>query len=139
MARTYDTAKLALNDPSDADWALAYARFALRDKPNEANAYPAGSLQDEELNALLEADKVTDTTDGGGDGTAYYRPHLVAASLIESTPEWVERFSAGGYSESVRSALEVASGVRKAGRWIDDSINDSTSGRVGARSLRLRT
>ena len=94
MARTYSTTNLALNDPTSADWALAYARFALRDKPNDANTYPFSSLEDEELNALLEATKITDTTDNGGDGTAYYVPHLMAADLIEGDPELRVRLGA---------------------------------------------
>jgi hypothetical protein len=53
MARTYNLTHLALNDPTAATWALAYVRFALRDKPNDADAWPALSLQDEELNAQI--------------------------------------------------------------------------------------
>lgn len=139
MARTYSTTKLALNDPSDADWALAYVRFALRDKPNDASTFPSDSLDDEEINAALEAAKITDTVANGGDGTVYYEAHKVAARLLQGNPEWVSRFSAGGYSEERRSATEVAWSVKRAGKWIDASIIDSTDGRIGGSSLVLRT
>lgn len=135
MARTYSLVDLALNDPSDADWALSYARFALRDKPNDASTYPAGSLEDEEVNAALTANKLTDSTASGGDGTVYYRPHLVAAELLEANPEFVERFSVSGYSEQIRTADSIARGIRRAGRWIDDSIRTSTDKRVGGTSI----
>jgi len=61
MARTYSTSDLALNDPTDADWALAYVRFALRDKPNDANAFPSDSLEDEEINAALTGNRPSRT------------------------------------------------------------------------------
>lgn len=135
MARTYSTADLALNDPSDADFALAYVRFALRDKPNDASTYPAASLDDEEINAALEAGKITDAIADGGDGTSYYRPHLTAAELLQGNPEFVERFSAGGYSEQARSAGAIARGIRRQGRWIDASIRESTDKRIGGTSI----
>ena len=135
MFRTYNTTHLALNDPSDATWALAYVRFALRDKPNDASAYPAGSLDDDELNAVLTARKLTDLMANGGDGTDYYVPHQVAAEIIEANPEFVERFSVSGYSEQVRSADSIARGIRRAGRWIDASIRASTSKRIGGTSI----
>lgn len=131
MARTYSLANLALNDTTDADWALAYVRFALRDTPNDASAYPEGSLQDEEINAALEAGKITDTVVSGGDGTAYYFPHDVAADLLRGNPYWLERWSAAGYSEERRKVSAVARGILKQGRWINASIITATDGRVG--------
>lgn len=133
MARTYDLTHLALNDPTDSDWALAYARFALRDKPNDASAYPAGSLTDEELSAMLEAGVLTDTT--VTPNVDYYAPHAVAAELIEGNPEFIQRFSVSGYSEEVRKADAIARGIRRAGRWIDASIRESSDGAVGGTSI----
>ena len=138
MARTYNLTHLALNDPTSANWALAYVRFALRDKPNDADAYPANSLEDEEINAILEAEKVTDSTDMGGDGTSYYEPHKTAARILSANPEVVTRFSAGGYSEETRPVAALVHAIRRQGRWIDDSIIDSTDGRLGGQSLVLR-
>lgn len=135
MARTYSLVHLALNTPSSSDWALAYVRFALRDKPNDASTYPAGSLEDEEINAALDARKLTDTVASGGDGTSYYPAHLVAAELLEANPEFVERFSVSGYSEQTRTADSIARGIRRAGAWIDASIRTSTSKRVGGTSI----
>jgi len=137
MAQTYSLIKLALNDATDADWALAYVRFALRDKPNENSAYPTGSLDDAEISAALEADKVQDTTANGGDGTYYYRPHRVAARLLTGNPNWVSRWSVGGYSEQGPSMDAAARGIRSQGRWIDDSIATLTSKRIGGSSLHL--
>ena len=132
MARTYNLTHLALNDPTSATWALAYVRFALRDKPNDANAYPALSLQDEELNPqiagmALEEDSVT-----------YYPAHRIAAKLLLSNPEWVQRYSAGGYSEELREASEIAKGIISGGSWIDASINDATDGAIALGQIRLR-
>jgi len=136
MARTYSTSDLALNDPTDADWALAYVRFALRDKPNDASAYPSDSLEDEEINAALTGNKLVD--DGVTPNVTYYQPHRVAADLLEGNPWWVTRFNAAGYSEELRDVSSIAKGLRRAGRWIDESITDSTDGRLGATSLDVR-
>lgn len=136
MARTYDLNDLAANDPTDAGWALAYVRFALRDKPNEATAYPIDSLQDEEINAALEAQKLTDTDD---DETTYYPAHRVAAALLSGNPTWVNRWSSGGVSEEVRDAKTAAKAIIEAGRWIDAAIDEGSSGRLTVGQLRLVT
>lgn len=139
MASTYETVDLALNDPTDADWALAYVRFALRDKPNDASAYPPGTLDDAEINALLEATKVQDVTANGGDDAYYYQPHKVAADLLVSNPGWVTRWSVPGASEEYRRPGDVAAGILRAGRWIEKSIQSSTDGRLGSVRMVLTT
>lgn len=137
MAQTYSTTDLALNDPTSADWALAYVRFALRDKPNENSAYPSGSLDDAEINAALEAEKIQDSAADGGDNAYYYLPHRVAARLIMGNPAWVTRWSVGGYSEQRPSIDAAARGIRAQGRWIDRSIATLTGKRIGGVNLEL--
>ena len=133
MARTYDLVDLAANDATDADWALAYVRFALRDKPNEANAYPALSLFDEEIAAALAAAAVTYETD------TYYPAHRVAAKLLRANPEFTTRWSAAGVSEEYRDAADVARAIIEQGAWIDAAITNATGGRVSFGQLRFRT
>lgn len=136
MARTYNLTHFALNDPTDATWALAYVRFALRDKPNEATAYPIDSLSDEEINAALSAQALVDE---GVTPVTYYPAHRVAAALVEGNPTWVERWSSAGVSEAFRDAAETAKAIIKAGRWIDQAIAVDTDGRLTAGQLRLVT
>lgn len=135
MASTYDLTDLALNDPTDATWALAYVRFALRDKPNEASAYPIGSLSDEELNALIDGMSLEDEYDGSAE--VYYPAHRIAARILASNPEFVQRWSAAGVSQEYRAAKDVARDIVSAGAWIDASISDLTDGRLAPGQLRL--
>ena len=135
MARTYPVNSLYGNDTTSADWALAMTRLILRDIPNDNDAYPNGSLQDQEISTHLEATKVQDA---GGDNTVYYFPHHVAALLVSANPEWRSRWSAAGYSETLRSASDVARNIRASYAWINSLIMNTTNGRVGGRSLRLR-
>lgn len=137
MARTYNLTHLALNDPTSAAWALAYVRFALRDKPNEAAAYPIDSLSDEEINAAFAAQALVD--DGVTPSVSYYPAHRVAAGLIEGNPTWVQRWSSAGVSEALRDAGETAKAIVKAGRWIDRAIGRASDGRLTAGQLRLIT
>jgi hypothetical protein len=135
MARTYDLTDLALNDPTDADWALAYVRFALRDKPNEATAYPLGSLTDEELEPLIAGMALSDEVDGSTE--TYYPAHRIAARILASNPEFVQRWSAAGVSQEYRAARDVARDIVTAGAWVDASISDLTDGRLAPGQLRL--
>lgn len=135
MARTYDVTDLALNDPTSLAWAVAYVRFALRDKPNESSAYPLGSLQDEEIEAALAGGALADEIDGSTE--TYYPAHRVAARLLASNPEFVQRWSAAGVSQEFRAAKDVARDIVTAGAWIDASISDLTDGRVAPGQLRL--
>jgi len=137
MASTYTIANLDPTDLDGAAWALAWVRFLLRDKPNEGSTFPPGSLDDDELTANLNADRIQDTTAGGGDDTYYFRPHLTASRLIVSNPTWISRWSSGGVSEEMRDASEVATAIRKANTWIDDAIGTATTGRVGGLSLEV--
>ena len=137
MASTYTIANLLPVDLDGSDWALARVRYFLRDKPNEGTAFPPGSLDDDELLAELDADRVQDTTAGGGDGTYYFRPHVTAARVIISNPTWLSRWTAGSVSEVYRDAEGVARAIRTQNQWIDDLIDTTTSGRVGGRSLEV--
>jgi hypothetical protein len=132
VATTYNLTHLALNTVTSATWALAYVRFALRDKPNAASAYPANGLADEEINAVIAADAIVD-----GSAT-YYPAHRVAARLLRANPEFVQRFSAAGYSEELRDAGDVARGIIEQGAWIDAAIADATDGRVSFGQIRFR-
>ena len=137
MASTYVTADLKLNDVTDADWALAYVRFALRDKPNASGAYPVGSLDDDELTAAITANAVVDT--GVTPNVTYYPAHRIAASLLAGNPEFIQRWSAAGVSEELRSASEIAREIISSGSWIDATIRSGSSGRVAFGQLRLVT
>jgi hypothetical protein len=132
VASTYNLTHLALNDVTDATWALAYVRFALRDKPNAGSAYPALSLSDEELAAMVDAMSLTH------ESVVYYPAHRIAAKLLLANPEWVQRYSAGGYSEEVRDAAEIAKGIISGGSWIDAAINTATDGDLTLGQIRLR-
>jgi hypothetical protein len=135
MARTYDVTDLALNDPTSADWALAYVRFVLRDKPNDADAYPIGSLLDAEINAALEGQALEDDDDGSA--TTYYPAHRVAARLLSANPEFVQRWSAAGVSQEFRNAKDLARDIITAGSWVDVTISTLTDGRLAPGQLRL--
>lgn len=137
MARTYNLTHLALNDATDADWALAYVRFALRDKPNEATAYPIDSLSDEEVNAALTAQALVD--ESVTPNVTYYAAHRVAAALVTGNPTWISRWSSAGVSEAFRDAEATAKAIIRAGRWIDQAIALESDGRLTAGQLRLVT
>lgn len=137
MARTYTQGDLDPIDLDGAAWALAWVRFFLRDKPNEATTYPPGSLEDAELEANLNADRLQDTIASGGDDTYYFRPHITAARLIVINPAWIRRWAAAGVSEEYRDAEELARAIRTQNTWIDDAIGTATTGRVGGRSLEV--
>jgi hypothetical protein len=139
MARTYPSVYMSPAAPTTIRWAVAWVRFFLRDKPNEALAFPPGSLDDAELSANLTADALVDAVADGGDDSVYYRPHVTAARLISSNPTWINRWSGGATSEEYRDALEVATSIRKGNSWIDTAINAATGGRVDRRSLTLRS
>ena len=142
MARTYNTAHLAYNpNTSNASnrplWALAYARFLLEDKPDAASNYPAGSLQDEEINVFLEGTRVQDKTSGGGDDTYFYFPHRAAARIIRSRPSYADTYSFSGYRQSNRDASTIANAIISANRWIDEKIRSTTNDRIGSLSVEV--
>lgn len=124
MARTYNNATLAGVTPQTIAWAQTWVRFWARDKPNEVGTYPAGSLEDEEIQAALGLHAVLDGT------TPYYRPHEVAALIIESDPERLTRFSGSGYSEEYVDVAQAAASIRAQGRRVDAAIEELTKGRV---------
>jgi hypothetical protein len=124
MARTYTQAALAGVTPQTITWARAWVRFWARDKPNEVFAYPPGSLEDEEIDAALNLHAALDGS------TPYYRPHEVAALIIESDPERLTRFSGSGYSEEYVDVNMAASSIRSQGRRVDATIEEMTNGRI---------
>lgn len=124
MDRTYLKGDLIGTTPAVLKWARAWVRFWARDKPNEVGAYPPGSLEDAEIDAALGLHAAMDGT------TPYYRPHEVAALIIESDPERLTRFSGSGYSEEYVDVAQVASSIRSQGRTIDAAIEAATDGRV---------
>ena len=112
-------------------------RLALRDKPNDADAYPLGSLQDEEISAALAGDAVVDT--GVTPNVTYYPAHRTAAGLLRANPEFVTRWSAAGVSEAYRDPTAVARDIISAGKWIENTILDEAGGRISFSQVRLVT
>lgn len=133
--RTYNDADLLLRDPTSLAWAVAFFRWALRDTPNDNDTFPEPSMTDAEVQAQVEAFTKTDAASRGGDGTVYYRPHAAAASTLISNPAFLQKFSGGGYSEEYPNPQRTAMRFFAAHKWIDDSITDSTNGRVSAGQL----
>lgn len=136
MAQTYSETHLALKDPTDPNWALAYARFLLRDKPNEAGVFPADSLDNAEIDVMLEATTVVDTYPATS--VTYYRPHEAAALILDSNPEFLMTYAESNTSGKYRDVASIVRGVKAAGAWIDDKIRSLTNGRVGGTSLEVR-
>jgi len=136
MAQTYSEAHLALKDPTDPNWALAYARFLLRDKPNEVGVFPANSLSNEEIDVILSATSAVDSYPDTP--VTYYRPHEAAALIIESDSERLESYSEGGTSGTLRKTANVARSVRQAGAWVDAKITTLSDGRITTGTLDVR-
>jgi hypothetical protein len=137
VARTYDLTDFALNDPTDSGWALAYVRFALRDKPNDESAYPINSLQDEEITAILAGDALVN--DSVTPNVTYYPAHRTAAKILAGNPEYLVRWSTGGVSEELRDPKVVARDIIQAGRWIDALITSESDGVISFNQIRLVT
>jgi hypothetical protein len=131
MARTYDPSALTLGDPTSEPWALAWARQFAKDLPNEALAWPADGLSDEEWTAWVRATKLeitvsnrfTDTLPSppavGTVIASYYLPHVAAAKAFEANPYWVNRETISGYSGERPTAAQVASSILRAGSWVN--------------------
>lgn len=107
----YDESSLSGSDPTDAEWALAWTRFHLRDTSNTNPEY-----SDEELNAVLTG------TAWAHEDVTYYRPHVAAASIILGDPNRATSESLLGNSISMRGANATANGIRSAGAWVDALI-----------------
>lgn len=136
MAKTYSEAHLALNDPTDPNWALSYARFLLRDKPNEAGVFPADSLDNAEIDVMLVATAVIDSYPATP--VTYYRPHEAAALILDSNPEFLSTYGEANTSGTYRDLPAILRGVRSAGQWIDDKIRVLSDGRIGSGTLDVR-
>lgn len=114
----YDPTKLALADATSAVWALAWARFMLKDT-STTEVY-----SDTELTAVLAATAFT-----AEDDTVYYRPHVAAANLVKSDPDRALSEGLLGASITNRDPGAVARAIRAAGRWVDDLIETDSEER----------
>lgn len=119
----YDAAKLNIRDPTDAAWALAWARRFAGDR-TEPEVHG-----DEEWLAELEADAVR-VTATGGTVSVYYRPDLTAARVVGADPAWSSLEWLGDARVRSRSAAELAAAIRGAGRWVAELVE----GLIAARS-----
>ncbi|MBF6596258.1 MAG: hypothetical protein IVW51_17665 [Thermaceae bacterium] len=122
MARTYDSAKLTLQDPTNQGWALAWVRRFAGDTPNEALSWPMDSLEDADCLGWLTATAYNPSKNfppvpGGLPGyfswplypgigwpvypdITYYRPHAAAASALAANPYWIQREGILGTSQA---------------------------------------
>lgn len=117
--RTYDPTKLVLNDPTNLQWALNWARFLSKDMPNQGGDYPLDSLTDAEWTGLLE---VTAHTSGT---TRYYRPHQAAAMELDTNPYRVSREELEGNSQEFRRIEEVTAAIQKFGGFFEGLIEQA--------------
>lgn len=107
----YDEMQLSPVDTSSVGWALATLRFILHDTNNDQERY-----SDAELTMSLELHAFTPDT------VTYYRPHVVAAHLIQSDPDRAVTESIDNASETKQTPATIAAGVLRAWRSIDDAI-----------------
>lgn len=108
----YDDTDLSGSDATVAAWALAWARFYLRDTSVTDPEY-----SDAELTAVLTA------TAWEHDSVTYYRPHVAAANIVLGDPDRASSESVLGNSVTLRGASAVANGIRSAGAWVDALIS----------------
>ena len=112
-------------DPTNAAWAIAWARHYLRDTSEPF------VFEDAELFAELEAHAMVD------EGEAFYRPHATAAFMLRADPERAVSESLLGVNVTHRDVGEVATAITRSGAWIDDLIEAEVGSRPGAgRALR---
>ncbi len=137
--RTYDQVALSTRTITSLAWARAYARFLIRDTPNEVGAYPQNSLTDIELDQQLTSFSVIDRVTGGGDDTVYYRPHVVATHVLTADPTRLMAFSVSGYAETAPDLAIVTRGILLASRWVDAAIETATNGRLSFGIMTLRS
>jgi hypothetical protein len=112
-----DLSALQTHDPTDLAWAVAWTRSLLRDT-TETPTY-----SDPELVAGLTARafKV--------EGVVYYRPHVLAAALVQADPTRAQSESLLGASVTHRDAASAAAGIRSLNGWIDDLIEAASGTR----------
>ena len=114
MARTYTEGDLAgfKADPTDADAALAWARFLSKDTGTSE-----GENSDAEWNALLA--KNTEVINS----TTYYRPHLTVKEWILS--QWNRGESESNRLGSIkyRDSKAMAESLFNQNVWMDEAIN----------------
>lgn len=114
----YDPTRLAPIDTTDKLWALAWARFWLRDTDGDAELF-----SDTEVSAVLDATS-QDLPAGAAaaDQTTYYRPHQAAADLIENDPDRKVSERLLSWQGQYRSAEQVARSILASGDWVDEEI-----------------
>ena len=114
----YDQSALAAADATSLAWAIAWARFFLKDTGTTE------LFSDTELVALLKATAYT-----AEDAKVYYRPHVVAAALIKTDPDRALSEGLLGASITNRDPASVARSIRAAGVWVDDLIETASDER----------
>lgn len=113
----YDKSKLTPNDTTSLDWAVAWTRFLLHDTNDDHETYA-----DDEITAVLTSLAWEHET------VTYYRPHLAAASLIESDPDRALSESTLGASITNRDPRSIARSIRKGDAWVRAFITAATDG-----------
>jgi hypothetical protein len=119
----YDLSALTPSAPTSLAWGIAWTRFILRD----TNATELFS--DTELVAILTAHAFTVEDDSPSGSTTYYRPHVVAANLIQSDPDRALSEGLLGATITNRDPGSIARSIRSAGRWVDDLIETESGSR----------
>lgn len=109
----------------DVTKALAWSRFILRD-----TIEPFAFLSTE-LIAMLRATSVQH------DGSVYYRPHVVAATLVRADPERAITESIDNASKTKPDPDAIAARILRAYSWIDDQIDALTGRTSTARSFQV--
>jgi hypothetical protein len=112
-----DLSALQPHDPTSLAWAIAWTRSFLRDTSSTP------TYSDPELAAGLTARAFT-----VGD-SSYYRPHVLAAALVQADPARAQSESLLGASVTHRDPASVAAGIRARNVWIDDLIEAASGAR----------
>ena len=99
-----------MTDTTSLPWALELVRALTRD---ETTPYDRA---DTLIESLLEA-RAHDVND-----TLYYRPHVVAASLLRTDPDRAQQESIDNAQKSYRSPDAVARSILTDYAWVDDLI-----------------
>ena len=118
---SYDASALTARDPTDPGWALAWARFYLRDTADPFE------YRDAELLAALDAVAFE------REDVRYYRPHFAAAHVILTDPNRALSESLMSAMVTHRGPIAISNALRSEGAWVDDLIQTITGERPGSR------
>lgn len=131
MDKTYDTTNLGLGTPNSLAWGLAWYRFLSNDKPvNEV--YPQYSLEDEEIEGLLEVTSLR------VDGLKYYLPHEALVMRITTDPTYAVQVSEESYSQTFLSPQKLAENIRgSAALHLRNEYPEEIRNQVGFAKIRL--